>query len=79
LQGKAILDLGCGVGFVGVYLACLGCQVILADFPSMKDLAERNIGINKPLFKGKIDFTVANWYSDPKAGKTLNASASARR
>jgi predicted RNA methylase len=62
LKGKAVLDLGCGVGFVGIYLACLGCQVVLADFPSLKDLVERNIGINKSLFRGKVDFTVANWY-----------------
>lgn len=62
LKGKTVLDLGCGVGFVGIYLACLGCQVVLADFPSLKDLVERNIGINKSLFKGKVDFTVANWY-----------------
>jgi 16S rRNA G1207 methylase RsmC len=61
LKGKRVLDLGCGIGFVGVYLACLGCQIILADVPSMKDLVERNIGLNKSLFKGKADFTVANW------------------
>lgn len=61
LKGKAVLDLGCGVGFFGVYLACLGCEVILADMPSMKDLVERNIGLNKSLFKGKADFVVANW------------------
>lgn len=61
LKGKTVLDLGCGVGFIGVYLACLGCEVLLADIPSMKDLVERNIGLNKSLFKGKADFIIANW------------------
>lgn len=79
LKGKTVLDLGCGVGFVGIYLACLGCQVVLADFPSLKDLVERNMGINKSLFRGKVDFTVVNWYMRIDAGKTANVSANARR
>lgn len=79
LKGKTVLDLGCGVGFVGIYLGCLGCQVVLADFPSLKDLVERNIGINKSLFKGKVDFTVANWYLSGYAGKMGAVLANARK
>lgn len=64
---------------MGVYLACIGCDVILADFPSMKDLVERNIGINKSHFKGKAEFTVANWYNCPNLGRILTVSESAFR
>lgn len=60
-QNKSIMELGCGVGLVGIYLACLGGNVMMVDVPSLKDLVERNIGLNKNMIKGKIDFVVANW------------------
>ena len=44
--------MGCGVGLVGLYLGCLGANVILTDLPSMKDMVERNININKDKIKG---------------------------
>jgi len=53
MNNKNILELGCGVGFLGIYLATLGNKVILSDLPSMKELVERNIGLNKSLIKGK--------------------------
>jgi hypothetical protein len=49
------------VGFLGVYLGCLGSDVVLADVPSMRDLAERNININRQILKGRVSFAVANW------------------
>lgn len=49
------------MGFLGVYLACLGSDVVLGDVPSMRDLAERNININRQILKGKVSFSVANW------------------
>jgi methylase of polypeptide subunit release factors len=62
LKDKRILELGSGVGFLGIYLACLGNNVIMGDVPSIRDLTERNIGLNKGVIKGKIDFVTANWY-----------------
>ena len=61
LKGRNVLELGCGIGLLGVYLGCLGCNVIMADVPPVRDLAERNIGLNKGLFKGKVEFVTANW------------------
>ena len=63
LTGKNILELGSGVGLVGVYLACLGSKVVMADLPALREMAERNIGLNRKMIKGKADFVVGNWYS----------------
>ena len=35
---KTILDLGCGVGLVGLFLSVLGAKVGLCDTPAIKDL-----------------------------------------
>jgi predicted RNA methylase len=61
LAGTNILDLGCGTGLLGVYLCCLGANTFLADVPSVRDLAERNISLNKNLLKGKSEFISVNW------------------
>jgi hypothetical protein len=56
------LELGSGVGLLGVYLGCLGANVIMGDVASMKDMATRNININKKIIKGDVSFAVVNWY-----------------
>ena len=62
LSGKTILELGSGTGLLGIYLGCLGVNVVMADLSSVKDLTERNISLNKSMIKGKVEFAVANWY-----------------
>ena len=39
LKGLTFLELGCGAGLLGIYLSCLGANVIMADVPSVRDLA----------------------------------------
>lgn len=39
LTGKNVLELGAGVGLVGIYLACLGSNVVMADLPALRDMA----------------------------------------
>ena len=46
-MGKTVLELGCGVGLVGLYLAALGTNVALCDTPALKDLVDKNININR--------------------------------
>ncbi|MEM9828647.1 MAG: class I SAM-dependent methyltransferase [Planctomycetota bacterium] len=42
VQGKRILDLGCGLGEVATYLACRGASVVAADVsPGMLEVARR--------------------------------------
>lgn len=36
LNKKHVLELGSGVGMLGIYLACLGARVILSDLPMLK-------------------------------------------
>ena len=52
LSKKHILELGCGMGLLGIYLACIGGTVMLTDLPVVKDMVERNINLNKKLLKG---------------------------
>jgi len=38
VHNKTILELGCGVGLLGIYLAAIGNKVIMSDLPAIKDL-----------------------------------------
>jgi len=60
-KGKSVLDIGCGVGLVGLYLTALGANVSLCDLPALRDLVEKNININRQMLKGKIEFLVGSW------------------
>lgn len=45
----------------------------------MRDLVERNIGINKSLIKGKADFIIVNWYEYFEIGKRKIVLGNANR
>jgi hypothetical protein len=45
----------------------------MADVPSVRDLAERNINLNKVLLKGRVDFVTANWYQCWDSGNEWGA------
>ncbi|KAK9818643.1 hypothetical protein WJX74_007532 [Apatococcus lobatus] len=45
-KGKKVLELGCGVGLLGLVFAALGADVILTDLLHAKDLVEANIRNN---------------------------------
>lgn len=66
-----MLELGCGVGMLGIYLACLGSNVLMSDVSVLKDLVERNININRKMLKGNPEFVVINWYQDVNIGKMI--------
>ncbi len=56
-----MLEFGSGVGLLGIYLAALGANVVLSDLPAIKDMAERNINLNRDVLKGEAEFVVLNW------------------
>ena len=74
-----MLELGCGAGLLGVYLGALGANVLMADVPSVRDLAQRNIHLNKSIIKGKVEFITANWYLYRNEGNVKDAWVSAKK
>lgn len=52
LRGKYVMEFGCGVGLLSIYLGALGVNTVLTDLPQMKDMAERNINLNREVLKG---------------------------
>lgn len=51
VQGKRVVELGCGTGVVGVTMACLGAQVVLTDRQSILKHAQHNINSNDKLIQ----------------------------
>ncbi len=69
LKGKHILELGCGIGLLGIYLGILGAEVTMGDLAPMRDIVEKNINLNSELLKNNVNFCILNWYFCPKIGK----------
>ncbi len=62
-DGKRILELGAGLGLVGIVAAAKGAEVVQTDFiPEALRLAERNAGINGI---NKIRYVLADWRKFP--------------
>jgi len=47
LKGVKILELGCGTGFVGICVACLGAKVCLTDVDELMPFVKANIEKNQ--------------------------------
>jgi hypothetical protein len=44
--GRAVVELGCGVGQLGIPLACTGARVTLTDLPHIVGLTAENVALN---------------------------------
>lgn len=63
LSGKRILELGCGIGAVGIVAAALGADVTVSDIvPAAVALAERNAGNNGVTVRGRV----FDWNAPPE-------------
>ncbi|WIA13223.1 hypothetical protein OEZ85_006815 [Tetradesmus obliquus] len=47
--GARVLELGCGAGTVGMFLALGGAQVVVTDLPHILHLTRENLALNFPL------------------------------
>ena len=53
VQGKQVLELGCGTGVVGITMACLGAHAVLTDRSSTLDQTRHNVNCNCQLIDAK--------------------------
>lgn len=77
-QGREVLELGCGTGFLGIVLAGLGARVVLTDLPKLENLALASIALNAGVIKppGSARFWPLDW-RQPRMSRT-SAFATAR-
>jgi len=68
LKGKRCVEVGSGVGLVGLCAALLGASATLTDMPSALPITEEILRLNQPLLKRKGAHATAaplSWGSDP--------------
>jgi len=64
LRGASVLELGAGLGFVGLHLASLGARVTLTDLPAAETLLKRSVAANAGAVDragGAASFRVLDW------------------
>ena len=66
VTGSNILELGAGVGLVGLVASVLGSEsVTLTDLPYCLSLTKRNIEKNRGLLKGVVKAQELDWFQPP--------------
>jgi hypothetical protein len=64
-RALTILELGCGVGQLGVPLACTGARVTLTDLPHITPLTEENVELNRHAMPTPPRVMPFIWGTDP--------------
>ena len=60
ITGPAV-ELGCGLGLVGIVLASRGVEVILTDLPAAEAAARASLRENRAALRAAVDFAVLDW------------------
>ena len=69
LGSASVLELGCGVGAVGLYAAALGASAVLTDADdACLALARENANRNSELLRGAVDVQPYRWGVAPPDG-----------
>lgn len=68
LDGRAVLDLGCGLGPVGFAAAARGARVTFMDWEPRALEIVRASAQRQPLPADRFDFVVADWRKPPPLG-----------
>lgn len=61
------VELGCGVGVLGIALAMAGANVIMTDLEHITPLAQENADLNSAVTKGDLKVVTFPWGEDPQA------------
>ena len=64
MQGKRVLELGCGTGVVGIIAACLGARAVLTDTSVVVQHAQQNVERNVSLMaerQGSAECAALDW------------------
>jgi len=79
-RGRAVVELGCGLGFVGLVLAALGGRVVLSDLPRLEGLVTGSIALNAPSIRspGSATFCAFDWARPRARAAACSALRSAR-
>ena len=60
-HNRVVIELGSGTGFLGLWLAAMGANVLLTDLPKNLDLIKRNLSLNQNLLFGKVQIAPFDW------------------
>lgn len=61
LSHMSILELGCGVGVLGISLAGAGAETVVTDLPRLLPLMKHNVDTTKSLHKGRCEAVAFKW------------------
>eukprot|EP00892_Ulva_mutabilis_P002281 jgi/Ulvmu1/12053/UM083_0066.1 len=69
MEGRAVLELGAGLGLVGICAAFRGCHVLLTDVSSVTAMTKRNIQANRHAAGNSVDVMVSPWRDADRVGR----------